>query len=78
VPHPFRFFLRKGWDAYEFQVDTISENALKALLIKRSPFSGAKYFADDFHPLAHNHFRMCQGKGLVYGTGIRKTRQTRL
>jgi hypothetical protein len=27
VPHPFRFFLRKGWDANEFQVYAISENA---------------------------------------------------
>jgi len=28
VPHPFRFFLRKGWDANNFLVYTISENAL--------------------------------------------------
>ena len=30
VPHPFRFFLRKGWETNEFQVYTISETALKA------------------------------------------------
>jgi hypothetical protein len=28
VPHPFRFFLRKGWDTNEFWVYTISENAI--------------------------------------------------
>jgi len=32
VPHPFRFFLRKGWDTNEFWVYTISENALQFLL----------------------------------------------
>jgi hypothetical protein len=30
VPHPFRFFLRKGWDANNFLVYTISENARAA------------------------------------------------
>jgi hypothetical protein len=25
VPHPFRFFLRKGWDTNEIWVYTISE-----------------------------------------------------
>jgi len=29
VPHPFRFFLRKGWDTNEIWVYTISENAQK-------------------------------------------------
>jgi hypothetical protein len=28
VPHPFRFFLRKGWDANRIQDYTICENAL--------------------------------------------------
>jgi antitoxin PrlF len=28
VPHPFRFFLRKGWDTNEICVYTLSENAL--------------------------------------------------
>jgi hypothetical protein len=31
VPHPFRFFLRKGWDTNEIRVYTISENALGLL-----------------------------------------------
>jgi hypothetical protein len=29
VPHPFRFFLRKGWETNETQVYTISENVPK-------------------------------------------------
>jgi hypothetical protein len=33
VPHPFRFFLRKGWDANNFLVYTISENALSAMTV---------------------------------------------
>jgi len=28
VPHPFRFFLRKGWEAYGIQVCTMSNDAL--------------------------------------------------
>jgi hypothetical protein len=32
VPHPFRFFLRKGWDTNEIWVYTISENALALCL----------------------------------------------
>jgi hypothetical protein len=28
VPHPFRFFLRKGWDTNKNEDYTISENAL--------------------------------------------------
>jgi hypothetical protein len=36
VPHPFRFFLRKGWDTNEIRDYTISENALDEFRAKIS------------------------------------------
>jgi hypothetical protein len=40
VPHPFAFFLAKGWEANEFWVYTISENALETMRGGSVPDSG--------------------------------------
>jgi benzodiazapine receptor len=34
VPHPFRFFLRKGWDTTQKQVYSISKTALKDVIMR--------------------------------------------
>ena len=44
VPHPFRFFLRNGWEANKLDYYTISENVISRLDVaqaSRSPASKA-------------------------------------
>jgi hypothetical protein len=45
VPHPFRFFLRRGWEVHEFQVYMISETAI-AIILATQPAVALKVFRD--------------------------------